>query len=308
MPELLKPPVDLELAFAHCARVETSPRCTEANWNLLWDMKLQQEIARIGLPNFTYTNQLPLVLRNAVSTASTDPNTADTNNNDNISDDTGSGPEDEEDSDADDSPTKPKSRKMEHNDRAYHGKKPTGRLAFVFRSQTSPASPIDPKPALAPAPLTPINPKSRPVDPPNTDQSIPARRGEDQFFYVDYALISLALDPGDKPLKTLMGFKDVSAATGNAPTLIELKRCISRTQKPDNQEAILGRRSWTASTTSRRSPGLLLLAILPKNPSLPSLLLGHGGRSARSGDLHPLGSCVPRFLFLATNPMKNCFQ
>ncbi|KAG8709261.1 hypothetical protein FRC08_018442 [Ceratobasidium sp. 394] len=248
MYELLKPPVDLELAFAHCARIETSPRRTEANWNLLWDMKFQREIARIRLPNFTYTNQLPLVLRDAVSAPSTDPKTADTNTNDgDISDDTGSENEDEDEElfDVEDSPTKPKPRRMEHGDRAYYGKNPapTERLAFALRSQVSPVNPTGLDLALVPAPLTPINPKSRPVDPPNTDQSIPARRGKDQFFYVDYALISLAPDLEDgKPRKTLMGFKDIPAATGHAPTLVELKRCISRTQQPGDREMILGRK------------------------------------------------------------------
>jgi hypothetical protein len=243
-------PPGLELIFSYLTRVETTPRNVEAGWNLLWDSKLQEEVARIQTPNFTYTGQFPLVQRKSMPSvvAGSTPESAKKEKGD---DDNEEDEEEEEESDtedessdeegpANDSPVKGVRSKMDADDRAFPGRKPpqnlTPGMSLRGQSSSSAGQPVTPPPTQRHA--------NRP--PPGTDKSIPAKRGVDFFFLVDYAFVHIQLDLSAKrPLKTLMGFKNVQAAIGNVPVLIELKSGMPRTKwakQPDEFELGLNKK------------------------------------------------------------------
>ncbi|KAG8739771.1 hypothetical protein FRC10_005196 [Ceratobasidium sp. 414] len=254
--ELLTIPAGLELEFSHAARVETCPRRIEANWNFLWEAKLQQEVTRTRAPNFKYSGQLALVKRNPpLPLPSTAPVTAapDDFDDDDISEVIlsdneragafdSSSDSDSEDDFFEDSPIQSRSQGAPIDNRAHHGRKPQKipALTVALRNRQplrAPDANLDSTTASPPA--TPLGPDSRIVNPPGTDKSAAARRGQDKYYYVDFALVKLAANPGvKKRFKTLMGFKNIPLAKGNIPILIELKRCISRTQRTDNLETL----------------------------------------------------------------------
>ncbi|KAG9101272.1 hypothetical protein FS749_008496 [Ceratobasidium sp. UAMH 11750] len=252
-----------EVEFAHAARVETCPRRIEANWNFLWEAKLQQEITRIGGSAFRCSGQLALFERHAsaplehAGPPTTTPNDSDEaapevapfddEPDPDLSEDDSVQDDPSQDDPFQDSPTKSKSRRLKHDDRAYPGKKTDGTpgtLSWLIRPRKPAAPSIDQSPTVENAPVTPPRPKNSSVDPPDTNKSVPARRGKDRWFYVDFAVVKLAIDPDpEKPVKTLMGFKDIPLTKGDIPILMELKCCIPRTQgaRLETMEVMLNR-------------------------------------------------------------------
>jgi hypothetical protein len=242
MLDSLKPPRGLELIFSYITRVETTPRNVEAGWNLLWDAKLQQEIVRIQTPNFTYTGQLPLVQRKSIPSVDASAAHEPTNEGRCVEDEESDTDTDSSDDEGpvDDSPVKGGRRGMSQDERTFPGRKPPQNLTFGMSLRGQASSSLG-------QPVTPTSMQrhaNRPT--PDTDQSIPAKRGEDLFFLVDYALVYIQRDlDAKKPFKTLMGFREVEATTGNVPILIELKRGMHRskwTDKPARFELALNKR------------------------------------------------------------------